>query len=194
MIWSDSCVAQTEIHWWRLLWRNLWMFTLALSKLSKHFALLGTPLFKNLTISAVTFGKFWKYLKYLVMWVLCGFWKNSVVLQLIKEKFNDYGNANISLKCTQVPFTKYLSLENWKPLHVEFKLYFAYKGTVISIRDDETRDSARKRIRWSDSTCLPVVKPVRKTSQISDEKKKDFVSMLKYMPAQEKEYFEVSCK
>lgn len=46
--------------------------------------------------------------------------QNSVVLQLIKEKLNDYGIANISLKYTQVPFTKvkYLSLENGKPLHV----------------------------------------------------------------------------
>ena len=72
--------------------------------------------------------------------------QNSVVLQLIKEKFNDYGNTNISLKYTQVPFTKvkYLSLENGKPLHVEFKLSFADKGTVVSIRGIETRFRAKE--------------------------------------------------
>lgn len=98
--------------------------------------------------------------------------QNSVVLQIIKEKFNDYGNAKISLKYTQVPFTKvkYLSLKNGKPLHGEFKLSFADKGTVVSIRGVETRDSAQKRTHLSDSTCLPIVKPVRKTPQISDEK------------------------
>lgn len=201
ILWSDSCVAQNRNSLVTLALKKFMEVHPCIKQIEQNFCTPGHSAIQEVDNIHSHIEKILKISEIFSPVSLMRVLKkvrpqNSVVLQLIKEKFNDYGNANISLKYTQVPFTKvkYLSLENGKPLHVEFKLSFADKGTVVSIRGVESRDSAQKRTRLSDSTCLPIVKPLRKTPQISDEKNKDFVSMLKYMLAQDKEYFEVSCK
>ena len=61
ILWSDSCVAQNRNSPMALaMKKKLWRFTLAFSRLSKNFALLGTPQFKKLTISTVTLRTFLK--------------------------------------------------------------------------------------------------------------------------------------
>lgn len=74
--------------------------------------------------------------------------KSSSVLQLMKEKFFDFGNANTGLKYTLLPFTKvaYLLFENGKPLRVKYKVCFKDKGSIISIRGVETRDCSRNQV------------------------------------------------
>lgn len=121
--------------------------------------------------------------------------KSSSVLQLMKEKFFDFGNANTGLKYTLLPFTKvkYLLFENGKPLHVKYKLCFKDEGSIISIRGVETRDCSRNQVS-GDSAHLPVIKQCRKTPKLSIEKKNDFISMLKFMPQQDRDYFEIACR
>lgn len=93
------------------------------------------------------------------------------------------------LKC----YIKYLLFENGKPLHVKYKLWFKDEGTIISIRGVETRDCSRNQVS-GDSAHLPVRKQCRKTPKLSIEKKNDFISMLKFMPQQDRDYFEIACQ
>lgn len=67
--------------------------------------------------------------------------KSSSVLQLMKERFFDFGNAQ-DLGKTLLPFTKvkYLLFENGKQLHVKYKLCFKDEGSIISIRGVDTKD------------------------------------------------------
>lgn len=111
----------------------------------------------------------------------------------MKEKFFDFGNANTGLRYTLLPFTKvkYVLIENGKPFHVKYKLCFKDESTIILIRGVETRDSSRNQVS-GDSAHLPVIKQCRKTPKLFIEKKNDFISMLKFMPQQDRDYFEIA--
>ena len=119
------------------------------------------------------------------------------VKQMAKEDFKDYMNASKLLQFNLIPFMKVLQLKfSNDDLHrLDYKLSHGDQFSSVYIgRKAFTRHNIRKEIVSPIQTVqrdIKIVEARRQTveKEISREKKKDLISMLKYMPLIDQQYF-----
>ena len=118
--------------------------------------------------------------------------KYSKVIQLQKTHFYNFENVSKAMQFCGVPYSKVKELfyVSEKPFHLQFKTSFADKEfTEVSIRGQTTRNKDP-----CPNVLLPMPKNITKSLALSKEKKEDFRSMLKFMPLQDREFFEIFCQ
>ena len=112
--------------------------------------------------------------------------KHSKWIQLKPENFKDYQTASRPLCFHSIPFTsvKSLRFSAHRPFHVQYKTSFGENNyELVDTRPNRTRGSPTVQNK------LPMVKRLRKKPAISKEKKADILSMIKYMPPQDVEFY-----
>ncbi|XP_076107556.1 uncharacterized protein LOC143075857 [Mytilus galloprovincialis] len=116
--------------------------------------------------------------------------RSMKVIQLQPEHFFDFQTASRTFKYNSVPFTKvkYLKLEVEKPLHVLYKVSFSDESfKEVSIVAQNTRKKQK-------TVVMPKVNMLTKSNFLSKEKVKDLKDMLKYMPLDDRKYYETVFK
>ncbi|CAG2221282.1 unnamed protein product [Mytilus edulis] len=116
--------------------------------------------------------------------------RSMKVIQLQPEHFFDFQTASRTFKYNSVPFTKvkYLKLEVEKPLHVLYKVSFSDESfKEVSIVAQNTRKKQK-------TVVMPKVNMLTKSNLLSKEKVKDLKDMLKYMPLDDRKYYETVFK
>lgn len=116
--------------------------------------------------------------------------KNSTVIQLRANDFYHYQNASKYLRLVDIPFTKVklLRLVGANPFHAQYKTAFGAPFQSVNIRGQNTRN------KKDELQQLPKVNLIGRRPSLSSQKKADFRSMLKFMPHQDRVYFETICR
>lgn len=104
--------------------------------------------------------------------------------------FFNYQSASKSFNFGCVPYSKvkYLKITKDLPFHIEYKTSVSDETTTVSIRGHRTRTSTHYK-----DNAWPAVNRVGKHEGISLDKKKDLISMLKFMPEADKTYLIAAC-
>lgn len=196
ILWSDSCVPQNRNSVMSLALKTFMSQNPRINKIAQKFCTPGhssiqevdnihSHLEKGLRISEI-------YSPVSLLRVLRNIRpKHSKVIQLQKSHFYNFQRVSSTLKFSNVPYSKvkHIQYVSGKPFHVQFKMSFAdIEFTDVSIRSQTTR---------SKDPCpniyLPLPKNISKSPVLTKEKKHDFESMLRFMPLQDREFFEVFC-
>ena len=114
--------------------------------------------------------------------------KSSKIIQLTSEVFLNYKRSCTSLG---MPFSKVkcMMISKETPFIVKYKTCFTEKNyKEVSIRNVTTRASGVQ------ERYLPISRLIAYHPEISKEKKMDIISMLIYMPKEDKEFFIAACK
>ena len=118
--------------------------------------------------------------------------KNKKVIQLQPDSLSDYfynfQTASQCFRFANVPFTKvkHIKLEAGKFSVVSFKASFANDFNEVPIVVNNTRRKIKQ--------TMPKICKLSKSTELTKDKIKDLRSMTKYMPADDRTYYEVMLK
>lgn len=193
-LWSDSCVPQNRNSLMLSALKNLLFTTPTLTTIEQKFSEAGhstiqevdnvhSHIEKALHLNEI-------YSPVSCMRVLTNVRKRSMkVIQMKESDFMNFQKASLSYAFAEVPFTKVsqLQIDASMPCHVKYKKAYGDENyTEVSVRKQ-----TRKRSGGSSSSFTPpkIVK-LGKTTVLSKEKIADIKSMYKYMPVNDRNYFE----
>ena len=118
--------------------------------------------------------------------------KNKKVIQLQPDSLSDYfynfQTASQCFRFANVPFTKvkHIKLEAGKFSVVSLKASFANDFNEVPIVVNNTRRKVKQ--------TMPKICKLSKSTELTKDKIKDLRSMTKYMPADDRTYYEVMLK